>query len=64
MLVELVILACLLDTPARCETFRLPFQDGMRMAQCAWQSQFAAPRWAGEHPAWQVRKFSCEVPRA
>lgn len=64
MLVELVILACLLKDPARCETFHLPFENGMTMVQCAWQSQLTAARWAGDHPTWQIRKFSCEAPRA
>lgn len=63
-LVEIVIFACLLKEPARCETFRLPFQEEMGMTQCAWQSQLHAARWAGDNPEWLIRKFNCEVPGA
>ena len=64
MLIELVILACLLKDPARCDTFRVPFQPGMSMHQCAWHSQLQAAHWAGEHPEWLIRKFSCALPGA
>ena len=64
MLVELVLVACLLKEPDHCEEFRQPFSAEMSLPQCVWQSQFAAARWAGEHPDWLVRRFSCEAPEA
>jgi hypothetical protein len=63
-LVELVLFACLIKEPDRCETFRVPFLDRMSIVQCAFQSQFRAAEWAGEHPAWQIRRFSCQAPSA
>jgi hypothetical protein len=63
-MIELVLLACLLKDPQRCETFRLPFQELANMPQCVWQSQFRAAEWAGEHPDWVVRKVTCEMPKA
>ena len=63
-LVEFVILACLLKDPSYCEAFRIPFQAEMNMAQCVWQSQLHAVHWAGEHPEWTIRRFSCRFPEA
>lgn len=63
-MVELVLLACLLKEPERCETFRLPFEAEMATPQCVWQSQLRAAQWAAEHPEWVIRRLSCEMPRA
>lgn len=63
-MVELVLLACLLKAPEQCETFRLPFAEEMVLPQCVWQSQMTAAAWAAEHPAWVIRKFTCEMPGA
>ncbi len=61
-MVELVLLACLLQEPKQCETFRLPFAEEMVVPQCVWQSQLRAAAWAAEHPNWVIRKFTCEMP--
>lgn len=63
-MVELVLLACLLKSPERCETFRVPFEREMALPQCVWRSQLTAARWSADHPDWVVRKFSCEFPKA
>ena len=63
-MVELVLIACLLKEPQRCESFRLPFAAAMQMPQCVWRAQFTAAEWAGEHPDWVIKKFSCEMPKA
>jgi hypothetical protein len=62
--VEIVILACLLRQPEHCETFRIPFQREMSVAQCTWESEFHAVRWVDEHPDWELKRFSCELPGA
>jgi hypothetical protein len=63
-MVELVLFACLLKEPTRCETFHLPFEQEMHMVQCMWQSQLQAAQWSGDHPDWTIRKLSCEMPEA
>lgn len=63
-MVELVVLACLLAKPERCETFRIPFQNEMNMVQCLWQSQIHAAEWVGNHPDWVIKRFSCQLPKA
>ena len=59
---ELVLLACLVKDPGHCESFHIPFQAQMNMAQCVWQSQMHAAQWAGNHPTWAIRRFSCRFP--
>lgn len=63
-MVELLIIACLLREPARCEEFHVPFAAGMNVVQCMWQSTIHAAQWAGEHPGWRIRRIRCEPPRA
>ena len=63
-MIELVVLACLLKDPSHCESFRIPFQMEMNIAQCVWQSQIHAAEWAGNHPDWLIKKFNCAMPRA
>jgi hypothetical protein len=63
-MVELVLLACLIQQPKHCEEFRIPFAAEMQTPQCVWQSQLRAAEWSGEHPLWIVRKFRCEMPKA
>lgn len=62
MLVELVLVACLSAEPDRCETFREPFTEEMQLPQCVFQSQLRAAQWAGEHPEWTIKRFTCEAP--
>jgi hypothetical protein len=63
-MVELVLVACLLKTPDRCERFTIPFQAELSVPQCVWQSQIQVAHWAGNHPEWQVKRVSCEMPKA
>jgi hypothetical protein len=63
-MVELVILACLLQHPEHCETFTIPFQMPMTEAQCVWRSQMNAAQWVHDHPGWVLKRMSCELPQA
>lgn len=64
MLVELLIVACLVKEPARCEEFHVPFVDEMNVVQCMWQSTIHAAEWAANHPEWRIKKIRCDHPRA
>jgi hypothetical protein len=63
-MVELLILACLLKDPARCEEFHVPFIIEMNIVQCMWQSTIHAAEWTAAHPDWVIRKVRCGLPRA
>jgi hypothetical protein len=63
-MVELVIIACLLRQPERCEEFHVPFINEMNVVQCVWQSTIHAATWVAAHPGWVIRKVRCAEPRA
>ena len=63
-LVQLIVLACLVAHPTRCDEFRLPSGGELSMIQCVRESQMLAAEWQTQHPDWVVRRLSCGLPRA
>ncbi len=63
-MIELVLLACLLKEPSRCERHHVPTAESMGMVECIVTGQFQAARWREEHPAWAVRRWTCGPPHA
>lgn len=63
-MVELVVFACLIAQPQRCEAFHIPFAAEMQIPTCVWQSQIRVAQWAGDHPDWVVKRVSCDMPKA
>jgi hypothetical protein len=61
---ELIVIACLVAEPAECERFSLPFQQPMGIMRCMREGQLQIVTWAVEHPAWHVRRWICELPKA
>ena len=61
---ELVVIACLVSQPAKCEEFYLPFQQATDALHCALEAEFQLVHWAAERPEWQIRRWTCSVPRA
>lgn len=64
-MVELVVVACLMTEPKRCEAFHLPFLQALDLASCtAKPPVLEVVRWATEHPDWTIRKWTCGAPSA
>lgn len=63
-MVELVLLACVLTQPAKCEEVHPPFQEPMRLERCLREGQLVAMRWSRAHPEWRVKGWVCGSPRA
>jgi hypothetical protein len=63
-MVQLIVLACLAGHPDRCQEFRVPTQGELNMVQCVWRSQMMAAEWQAQHPGWQIKRFSCGLPKA
>ena len=63
-MVQLIVLACLVANPARCDEVRLPAAAELSMMQCVWQSQMLAADWQNTHPGWVIRRLSCGLPKA
>jgi hypothetical protein len=61
---ELIVVACLIAQPARCEEFQVPFQQPMGATECMRESQWHLVAWLAEHSDWVIRKWSCSIPRA
>jgi hypothetical protein len=61
---ELIVVACLLAHPGRCEEFPVPFQEPMGMTQCLREGQLHLAEWVAGHPKWVIRRWTCGLPRA
>lgn len=63
-MIELVLLACLLKEPSRCEQHYLPTAQTMGMMECVMAGQLHVVQWHAQHPGWVVRRWTCGMPRA
>jgi hypothetical protein len=61
---ELLVVACLIVQPTRCEEFPIPFFDAMGLMACMHEGQLHLAEWVAEHPGWRVRRWTCGLPRA
>lgn len=61
---ELIVVACLIAQPARCEAFQLPFEQPMGMMQCMVQGQLHLVEWLADRPEWRVERWTCGLPKA
>ncbi len=62
-MIELVLVACLLREPVRCEAHQVPTEP-MSLVECMVTSQQYLVRWQADHPTWSVRRWTCGFPRA
>jgi hypothetical protein len=61
---ELIVVACLIAHPARCEMFALPFQQPMSITECMHESQLHLVEWLAGHADWVIRRWTCALPGA
>jgi hypothetical protein len=61
---ELIVVACLVAQPAKCEEFPLPFQQPMAFMECLREGQLYVIEWLQGHSDWVVRRWTCAMPRA
>jgi hypothetical protein len=61
---QLIVIACLLNQPTKCQDFYIPFEQATDALQCAQEAEFQLVRWAAERPEWQIRRWTCTVPKA
>lgn len=60
-MIELVLLACLVDSPDRCKDVALTYSaDAVTPMQCLMGAQPHIAQWSETHPNWQVRRWSCQ----
>jgi hypothetical protein len=59
-MIEVVAMVCFIQEPDRCKDIRLSFAaEAVTPQQCMMYGQMELAKWTGEHPNWQIRKFSC-----
>lgn len=63
-MIELVLIACLLKDPSRCEQHYIPTAETMGLMECVVTGQFRAVQWHQQHPGWVIRRWRCGAPRA
>jgi len=60
---ELLIIACLIGQPSQCEDFHVPFAAPTGMRMCMRDAQFRLAEWKIAMPDWDVKKWTCGLPK-
>ncbi|MFM7085316.1 MAG: hypothetical protein ACKOW3_10010 [Hyphomicrobium sp.] len=61
-MIELVILACLLDEPDQCKDVSLTFSvENLTPMQCVMQAQPEIAKWVEGHPRWVAKRWTCHA---
>jgi len=60
---ELLIIACLAGQPAKCEEFNVQFEEPTGMRMCMHHAQFRLLEWVSAMPGWDVKKWTCGLPK-
>ncbi|MBM3606404.1 MAG: hypothetical protein FJX25_17265 [Alphaproteobacteria bacterium] len=58
-MIELMFVACLSAQPTACQDRSLLFTDDVSVMTCMMAAQAELARWARNHPAQQVRRWTC-----
>lgn len=61
-LVDLILLACTLANPDVCKEYHMLFQTSGSLQSCVAQAQPYLAQWAGEHPAYRIKRWRCAWP--
>ena len=59
-MIELFAAVCLIDNPITCKDVSLIYSaEALTPMQCLMQAQPQVAKWIGEHPGWQIKRYSC-----
>lgn len=61
---ELLIIACLAGQPAQCDEFQIPFERPTGIMLCLREAQLRLAQWTETMPDWDVKKWTCGLPKA
>lgn len=61
---ELLIIACLVGQPEKCDEFQIPFERPTGMMGCLRDAQLRLAQWTETRPGWKIKKWTCGLPRA
>ena len=57
-MIELAFVVCLSAAPTTCENRALQFTD-LTPTACVMGAQPQLAQWVGEHPGWNIQRWSC-----
>ena len=58
--IELFAAVCLIESPTKCKDVSLIYSaEALTPMQCLMQAQPEVAKWIGEHPGWQIKRYSC-----
>ena len=58
-MISIIISACLISNPAVCKDYRVPLASNVDTKGCLFQAQPHLPKWAEQHPKWQIKSWRC-----
>jgi len=58
-MISIIISACLITDPGICRDYRVPLAMNVGTKGCLYRAQPHLPRWAEEHPKWQIKSWRC-----
>ena len=58
-MITLIILACLIEDPNKCKTFKVNYEENITMKQCQTHSMYDLVKCIQEHPNYRIVRFKC-----
>ncbi len=62
MMIDLILTVCMASNPASCKEERLSYESRGSLAQCMMLSTPYVAAWAGDHPQWTIKSWTCGWP--
>lgn len=59
-MLSIILSACLIAHPEQCREFKIQTDFKMPAKYCTMAAQPVVAQWAGDHPQWQVGRWSCQ----
>jgi len=59
-MLSIILSACLIAHPEQCRDFKIQTDFKMPAKYCTMAAQPVVAQWAGDHPQWQVGRWSCQ----
>lgn len=58
-MITLIILACLIEDPNKCKTFKVNYEENVTMKQCQTHSMYDLVKCIQDHPNYKIVRFKC-----
>ena len=59
-MLSIILSACLIADPGQCREFKIQTDFQMPAKYCTMAAQPIVAQWAGEHPQWEIKGWSCQ----